>query len=385
MPSLSPRSHVDVLILGAGPAGLSLGHELQRRGVSFLLLEQGHAVGESWQRMPTHLKLVSPWSTNSLPGTASGLFPRHHQIGRADYHRYLVDYASELKLPVRTGVRVEDVSRNAEQLFCTRTSHGVFSSRLVVNATGCFARPFIPGFPGAGDSEIPQRHVAGYRDANHVKTLLNGKSGPILIVGKRLSAGQTMLELVDAGFQVAISHRSPIEFGPGPLAMWFFLRVFPAIEALKLRLSGSRATDWDVKMSGGQTRRLIATRQVRTFPAIQHFEKAAVVFANGARLEPAMVIYATGFRPALDHLHSLLPELTRDQSTPALRDMESIRVPGLFFAGLAGQRNFQSRYLRGIRQDMPVLAERLCQHLRSLPAPALPATTHEPAPAALVP
>src|SRR5438045_8533477 len=58
----------DVLILGAGPAGLSVGFELKQRGLPFLILERGSAVGHSWKRMPTHLKLVRRWKPNRLRG-----------------------------------------------------------------------------------------------------------------------------------------------------------------------------------------------------------------------------------------------------------------------------------------------------------------------------
>ena len=185
------------------------------------------------------------------------------------------------------------------------------------------------------------------------------RTGTVIIVGKRLSAGQTLVELVDAGFEVAVSHRSPIHFGPGPLALKLFFRILVEIEAFQLWRHGTRAPGWDVKMQGGRPRQLIEQGMVKTFSGLRRFEESSVVFEGGTSLRPSAVIYATGFRPALDHLRSILPELAAGQPMPALRSMDSVAVPGLYFVGLDHLRNFQSRFLRGIRKDVVILANQL--------------------------
>ena len=350
---------VDVLVIGAGPAGLALGHELQRLGMTFVLVERGTAPGESWRRMPDSLRLVSPWMTNSLPGAPAPEIPRFAEVSRSEYARYLVNYAQRFEMPLISNAGVSSVARKSDDEFVTHTTRGEILSRLVVNATGYFAKPFVPEIPGAATSSVSQLHVANYRSPQHLDSLLGTRRGPVLIVGKRLSAGQAMVELVDAGFEVALSHRSPIQFGAGPLTMWFFLRVFSVIEEIALRRHGQKARDWDVKMPGGRAKKLVQRGVVKTYPAIRHFEFDAVVLEDGTEITPAAVLYATGYQPALDHLHELLPELRVSGSMPAIHEMESVTEPGLFFLGLANQRNFQSRYIRGIRRDAVVLAEQL--------------------------
>src|ERR1051325_737772 len=179
--------HHDILILGAGPAGLALGHELRQRGLSFLILERGATVGESWRRMPSHLKLVSPWKANCLPGTRPGLLSLHRENSREEFFRYLRDYARTHSLPVRMQVQVSGVTSKPGDGFCVQTSQGEFTSRLLVNATGYFSKPFVPQIPGAAESTIPQLHVAEYRDSAHVKELVGNNHGPVLLVGQRLS------------------------------------------------------------------------------------------------------------------------------------------------------------------------------------------------------
>jgi len=404
----------EALIIGAGPAGLSLGFELKRRGISFLILEKGAGVGHAWQNMPRQLKLVSPWKTNFLPGTATNLFPRHYQMSRAEFLDYLRGYANKFQLPVRTHTAVESVEKLRDGIFRLQTSSGDFSSRAVINATGYFSNPFVPPIPGAAESRIPQLHAAEYRDSQQIAAILGGpspaqqtgsaspalnqgrarsplravlrrrarpaedcapylevdgkecRSGLILIVGKRLSAGQIMLELAQSGFAIALSHRTPIQYGSGPLAWWFLFHLFPALEWLKLKSKGAKAPSNDVRMAGGSARKMTESGKVRTFPSIERFDHDQILFRDGQRLQPDLVLYATGFRPALRHLISLDLSICPETGRPQLRDLESVSIPGFYFLGLDHARNFQSRFLRGIRKDAEFLAKRLEAALRAV-------------------
>ena len=348
-----------VLIIGAGPAGLALAFELKQRAVDCLLLESAPTVAHSWTQMPSHMKLVSPWKANWLPGADPRRFPPNCEMAASGYGSWLQQYARQQDLPVVTNAGVSSVLRASEGGFAVQTAAGTFTAPLVVNATGCFANPFVPNIPGASESPIPQLHFATFRDAEYVRSVVGHPGGSVLIVGKRLSAGQALVELADARFDVALSCRGPIQFGTGPAGWWIFFRIHPALERLKLKLHDNAARGFEVRMPGGRARRLIAGGQVKVFPEIARFEERRVVFTDGQSLRPGAVLYATGFRPALAHLASLGIALDGCSGQPALCGFESAEVPGLFFLGLDGLRNFRSRFLRGIREDAPLLAEAL--------------------------
>jgi putative flavoprotein involved in K+ transport len=354
----------EVLIIGAGPAGLSLAFALKQQGIGSLLLERGPVAAHSWALMPAGLKLVSPWKANCLPGANSRRFPSNYEMRRAEYCSFLQEYARLKQLSVQTNCEVQKVTRHDEGFF-VRTSGGTFGASLLVNATGCFTNPFTPFFPGARESSLPQVHSGSYHDAKRLRETVGKPSGLVLVVGQRLSAGQVLVELVDAGFEVALSCRHSIQFGADPIGSWIFFRLYPALERLKLALRGSAARGVEVRMPGGRARKLIEGGRVTVFSGIARFEDRRVVFTDGRSLEPDAVLYATGFRPALGHLGSL--GLTLDESTgqPVLKDFESAETAGLFFLGLDNVRNFRSRFIRGIREDAAILAGELAARARS--------------------
>lgn len=353
----------DVVVIGAGPAGLALGYELKRRRVSYCILERGAQVGESWRRMPSHLKLVSPWKASGLPGADIRPWGANREVSRAEYFDYLTAYAREAALPVRTNMSVHAIRREGTSGLVVETSKGELAARFVVSATGYFQNPFVPEIEGAGGSGIRRFHAADYGSAEELARKLGKVDASILIVGKRLSAGQILVELSSAGFSVSLSHRSPIRFGSGPAGWWLFFRIHPWIESVLLKWHGSKARGFDVRMPGGRARQLIESGAVRLFPQVRRFEGDSVGFENGASMRPDAVLFATGFRPALQHLAG--PGITVNVQTglPQVADMESTEVPGLFFLGLDGLRNFQSRFIRGIRKDAVALAERLAGRL----------------------
>lgn len=348
-----------VVVIGAGPAGLALAFELRRRSVNFLALEKGASAGDSWAKMPRQMKLASPWNANFLPGTDPRLHSANSEMSRSEYLDYLLNYARRSDLPIRTHTKVQSVSKMAEGDFLLQTSSGPLSAQALVNATGVFANPFVPNIPGMTDSTIPRLHFADYSDPDTLRSLTDKPNPLVLIVGKRLSAGQLMVELYEAGFHLAISHRSPIQYGPGPAMWWLFFRIFPQLERFKLRLNGARAAGPDVRMAGGTARKLIKSGCVPTFPVISRFEGNSVLFGDNRRLQPDVVLFSTGFRPALGHLASLNISTSPENGIPRLHDLESVSVSGLYFLGLDHGRNFQSRFIRGIRNDARFLAERL--------------------------
>jgi putative flavoprotein involved in K+ transport len=211
------RDSAEVIVIGAGPAGLSVAAALERAGSSVLVLERGPCAGDSWRRMPTHMPLNSPWGASAIDG-ARLRWRRWSQVpSRAEYHAHLMEFARVAGLRIQTGCVVEKVARRPDGGFRVATRSGDFEARRLINATGYFCQPYVPRMPGAARSQIHQLTVPEYRDAESLRERLPAGRRRVLIVGARITAGQLAQELHDAGFEVTISHRSPLRFGWAPL------------------------------------------------------------------------------------------------------------------------------------------------------------------------
>lgn len=347
---------IPILIIGAGPAGLSLAHELKQRGLSYLVLEKAAHVGNTFYSM-TDSTTYGPWMNNLLPGST---FPKHKLLQRAhrgDYARYLSAYAHEKELDILTNVDVEKVEkRNGD--FLVSTSEGDFCCHLLVNATGYFSNPFIPNYPGRHDSSIPQIHSADYVSPKTVSDILGGNEGRILLVGKRLSAGEIMEELKKTGFKLELSHRSKIKFWPTNTQEAFISPLLIAWENIALKIGAPRPLNLKPLMRRGAQKSLLDTGEVKTHPDIAQIHANSVEFKDGTRESYDLILYATGYRPVLKHLDHFF-----EGENPKVKDVESVAVKNLFLLGFENARTFRSQFLRGIREDSRYLADVLQDRL----------------------
>ena len=125
---------IDVVIIGAGQAGLSVSHELTAAGVDHVVLERSD-VASSWASRWDSFTLVTPSHTIRLPGGEySGPDPQGY-LPRDEVVTYLQDYAASFQAPVRTGVDVLSVRRSHDG-WRIETNEGTFGARAVVVATG---------------------------------------------------------------------------------------------------------------------------------------------------------------------------------------------------------------------------------------------------------
>lgn len=345
----------DIIIIGGGPAGLSLACELKRRHIPSTILERAPQLGNTFRAMAANTS-YGPWLNGLLVDSSVPWYDMLRRATRERYAQYLSDYAISHDLHYVPGVAVEKVVRTDDG-FLVLTDQGSFPARYVVNATGYFSNPRLPDYPGARESRIPQLHASEYQEPDTIRKLLGRNRGKVLIVGKRLSAGEAMESLHKAGFKVALSHRSPIRYGPSVLIEACLSPLTFLWEEAWARIPGAyKPWNLDVKMRGGVQRHLIESGRVTCYPDIARFTEKTVVFLDGREEAFDVVLYATGYRPALRHLEGLV-ELT--EGKPRLDGMESADVPGLFFLGLIGLRSFRSQFLRGIREDSQELAELL--------------------------
>jgi len=379
-------SAIDIAIIGGGPAGLSLAYCLQKINpkIDYLIFEKGH-VGESFQQMPDHLTLITPPKANLLPGDFNffSYVKYFFNTERWTAHRfanYLKDYQKRFHLKIQENTKIEKVELSEDKkYFILHTQDKKIPCRRVVSATGYFSFPIsvasnaINGFTG------PIIHFQQFKNSDQLKRFGNR----VLIIGKRLSAGQVIRECVAAGMEVSLLVRSPIQFTSGPWKLRQFLRFVWEIESLFLLLQKPLSNIFPnlkkfskivVPMEAGDGKEAIEKGLVAVYNKVLNLQHQTILLEdqNNNKQQKIfdVVVETTGFCAGLPHLNKIIDQntlLKLEQGLFIFKSQESEikafsigNIAGLYQLGREGIVDRRSRFLRGIRSDSKILAKILC-------------------------
>ncbi len=233
---------VETLVIGGGQAGLAASRHLSKLGRPHLVVER-NSIAERW-RSERWDSLVSngPAWHDRFPdlefACAGDAFAT-----RAEIVAYFEKYAEQNELPVRTGVEVTALRRNAVGSFSAETRVGTIEAQNVVVATGPFQKPLMPVLVPDAEGML-QIHSAGYRNPSQLP------EGAVLVVGAGASGSQIADELLRAGRSVYLSvgphNRPPRAYRGkdcvwwlGALGKWNAKTVAPGMEHVTIAVSGA--------------------------------------------------------------------------------------------------------------------------------------------------
>jgi putative flavoprotein involved in K+ transport len=348
---------IPTVIIGGGQAGLAIGYHLQRAGEQFVILDANARIGDTWRNRWDSLRLFSFPRYSSLPGWPMQLdsFPTHNEM--ADY---LEAYAQHFDLPVRSGVRVERLSRSdvPDQLspgdggFRVETSHGELRANRVVVATGGYQTPVVPDFADEIAPGIQQLHSCAYRNPGQL-------DGTVLVVGAGNSGAEIALESIRAGHPTWLSGRHPgqvpfrIETRMArvlvPIVMFIFRRVLTLDTPLGRKVRGSA-----IKHGTPLVRTKLSDLQaagVHQAGRIAGVRNGLPVTVDGVELQPQTVVWCTGYRP--DYSWIDLPVTDAEGHPITTRGVSP--ETGSYFIGLEFQYAAASSTIQGLDQDAQYL------------------------------
>ncbi len=229
----------DAIVIGAGPAGLACSATMRSAGLDVTVLEKEANVGAVWRRHYDRLHLHTDRNHSGLPGLP---MPREYPTypSRAQVVDYLEAYAAHFNVRPVFNTEVSRVARDGSH-WCVETSEEAFSAPIVIVATGIAHAPYRPPWPGAESFGGPIIHSSDYRNP----AAFAGKR--VLAVGFGNSGGEIALDLAEAGIDVTLAVRSPVQIIPRdllgfPILTWVILyrhlpaRLVDAINAPALRL-----------------------------------------------------------------------------------------------------------------------------------------------------
>ena len=191
-----------MVVIGAGQAGLSVGYHLARRGISFVILDANDRVGDPWRRRWDSLRLFTSARYDGLDGMRFPA-PRFSFPTKDEMADYLEAYAARFKLPVRTGVRVDRVTRRGNGYLVRPGTP--FEADEVVVAMSSYQAAKAPAFAKGLDPAIVQLHSSDYRNPAQLGL------GSVLVVGAGNSGAEIAMELARSGRKVRIAGAHPGE------------------------------------------------------------------------------------------------------------------------------------------------------------------------------
>jgi putative flavoprotein involved in K+ transport len=353
----------EVVVIGAGQAGLALGYNLAQQGRNFLILEREHDVAPAWRDRWDSLTLFTPRRYDSLPGMEFPGDPDGYPT-REEVLAYLQEYAARFDLPIRVGTPATALTRD-DSGFVVDVPDGRIAADQVVLATGPFQEPRIPDLSADLAPEVVQMHSTAYRRPTDLP------AGRTLVVGGGNTGYQIAHELASSReTHIAIGTRQPALpqrlFGRD---LFFFLTKTGLINKSVDTRMGRRMSQKETLVGPLPkiAKRLGVTSHARATGA----SGRTVTFADGSELEVEGVVWATGFR--YDHSWIDLPLTGADGRVEHQRGVTAI--PGLYTLGLQWQYTRGSALLGFVKADAAYIAEQISGMTSATSADAPEATT----------
>jgi putative flavoprotein involved in K+ transport len=377
----------EVVVIGAGPAGLAAAGALRHYGVPAVVLERAEHVASSWRAHYDRLHLHTARRWSSLPGLR---LPRRYGqfVARDDLVAYLEEYVERLNLDVRPGVEATGLDREGSQ-WVVHTDGGDFEADRVVIATGYNKHPYLPDWPGLDTYTGDLIHSAHYRNPEPYR----GKH--VLVIGTGNSGAEICVDLIEGGAsRVRLSVRTPPtvllrdQNGIPGQALGIALRRVPPPVMDRLWPLMQKNVVGDLKPYGlpdpapgafskflrddvvpildvGLVQ-MLRDRKVEIVAAVDGFDRANVLLADGTRIRPQAVIAGTGFRRGLEPLVGRFGILEPTKGRPVVHGAKTHpNAPGVHFIGYT---NPISGMLREIGIDARRIAKAIARSRSLTPA-----------------
>ncbi|MFH8466972.1 NAD(P)-binding domain-containing protein [Streptomyces sp. NPDC017991] len=294
---------VDVVVVGAGQAGLSSAYHLRRTGFEperdFVVLDHAPRPGGAWQFRWPSLTYGKVHGMHALPGM---------ELTDADPDRpssevvaeYFDAYEHAFDLRVRRPVDVKAVREGDAGRLLVETSDGTWSTRALINATGTWDRPFWPRYPGQETFRGRQLHTARYAGPQDFA------GQRVVVVGGGASGTQHLLEIAPYAAGTTWVTRRPPVFREGPFSEDVGREAVALVEERVRQGLPPRSV---VSVTGlplnDAIRQGLADGVLDRLPMFDRITPDGVEWDDGRRVAADVILWATGFRAAVDHLAPL--------------------------------------------------------------------------------
>jgi putative flavoprotein involved in K+ transport len=339
----------DVVVVGAGQAGLAMGHFLKQQGRHFLIVEAG-SIASAWRERWESLTLFTPRRYSSLPGLPFPGDPGGYPT-RDEVIEYLEAYAEKFELPVEEHAPARSLTAENGRFVLEVDGRTITADEVVV-ATGPFQTPYVPEFAERLAPEVSQTHATGYRTPQDIP------AGTVLVVGGGNTGFQIAKELSTTHTVVLAvgSRQTPLpQRLLGRDLFWWLTksRLFnTTVESRVGRRLSTRET-----LIGSSPRELKRRYGVELRPRVVDASGRTVRFEDGSELKVDAVLWATGYRPDYSWIHlPVFDERGRLRHRRGVTD-----IPGLYFLGLTWQHTRGSALVGWVKEDAEFIAGKIAE------------------------
>jgi putative flavoprotein involved in K+ transport len=356
-----PTSSYEVVVIGAGQAGLAVGRFLRRQGRGFVILERAGQIAPAWRERWDSLTLFTPRRYSGLPGLRFPGDPDGYPT-RDEVIAYLERYAENFTLPFELNSEVKEIERGDDGRFRLEVGGQTITADQVVVATGPFQSAYVPKLSERFGGHVIETHAVGYRGPEQMP------EGTVLVVGGGNTGFQIAKEL-SATHQVVLSVGSRQMPLPQRLLgrdlFWWLTRARVLDKTVESRLGRKLSTR--ETLIGSSPRELKKRYGVELKPRVVDADGCTARFQDGSELEVNAVIWATGYRP--DYSWIKLPIFDADGRPRHRRGVTDL--PGLYFLGLAWQHTRGSALIGWVKDDAEFIAERIAEYQKTQVRPSV--------------
>jgi putative flavoprotein involved in K+ transport len=350
----SDSARYDVVVIGGGQAGLSVGYHLKKRGLKFVILDASERIGDAWRNRWDSLRLFTPAALDSLDGMPFPGDPTNFPT-KDEMADYLEAYAARFELPVLTRTRVDRVSRHGSG-FVVQAGDARFEAGQVVVAMASYQAGRLPAFAREVRGDVVQMHSSAYRNPGQ----LRGRR--VAIVGGGNSGAEIAREVcrthevVLAGNEVGeLPFRQDSWFGREVLLRLMMRVVFHRLLNIRTPL-GRKARPAMMHKATPLIRVKqadLARAGVRRAGRIAGVRDGVLVTEQGEALDVDSVIWCTGYS---GHLSWIDLPIWGEDGEPVHEGGVVWREPGLYFVGLHFQYAMSSSMIHGVGRDAARIA-----------------------------
>jgi putative flavoprotein involved in K+ transport len=373
-PARGEAERFDVIVIGAGQAGLSVGHYLAKSGLRIVILNGDARVGDSWRRRWDSLRLFTPARWDGLVGMPFPAPPRYFPT-KDEMGDYLESYAKHFALPVRNGMRVEKLSKDGD-MYVAEAGGRRFEAPQVVVAMASFQKPRVPAFAREVDPGIVQLHSSEYRNPGQLR------DGGVLIVGAGNSGAEIAADVVRrhatwvSGRDVGeVPFRIENLFSQLVLIPVLFRLIFHRLLSLATPVGRRIRPKW---LSHGDSlirtkRQALQAAGVQFAPRVAGVRDGKPLLEDGRVLDVTNVIWSTGFHPGFSWID--FPIFDERGEPKQFRGVVESH-PGLYFVGLFFMYAISSSMVQGVARDAKYVAEKVVRRARAAGKAASGETSH---------